>query len=260
MINTKKTGATSFKHLIAALTKHTMLAVAAFITAGFFMLIFLDNIFMPVLLKSGTETNTPDLTGKSLVEAEKIVSDHGLRLLAVSTEYNVQYPENTISFQYPQPNAQVKPGRRIQVRISLGPRPVEMPAVVGKSRRDAELMLKPYGLAVERFEWVHSNNYVRGIVAGQDPEGNRKIPENAHIVLYISDGQPEMNAVMPRVIDLGLSSALDTLRAYNFNMEKVKTHLERAPQLLPETIIDQHPDPGVLTYTETDIDLIISSQ
>ncbi len=248
------------RKLVATFMKHTVLAVLAFIVAGFFMLILLDNLFMPVLLKSGTETNTPDLTGKSLSDAEKIVSENGLRLLAVATEYNAQYPENTISFQYPQPNAQVKPGRRIQVRISLGPRPVEMPTVVGKSRRDAELFLNPYGLTVERFEWVHSNNYVRGIVARQEPEGDQKIPENAHIVLYISDGQPEMNVVMPRVIDLGLSSALDTLRAYKFTLEKVHTHLERAPQLLPETVIDQHPDPGVLTYTETDIDLIISSQ
>lgn len=243
-----------------ALLKHGLLAVLAIVCAGLFMMTLLDNTIMPALLKSGTETSAPDLIGKSLDEARRLAAGNDLQLMEVDSEYHFQYAANTISFQYPGPGTKVKPGRRIQVRVSLGTRPVQMPNVVGRSRRDAELVLNPYNLIIDRFEWVHSNEYVRGIVARQEPASDLQIPENARIVLYISDGIPEMTAIMPRLIDLGLSTALDSLRYYHFNLQKVKTHLERAPQLLPETIIDQHPDPGAPTYPETDIDLIISTQ
>ena len=241
------------------MVKHAILAGAAFICAGLFILMLMDTVVMPFLLKSGTETVTPDLLGVPLEQAEQLTDDLGLRLLPTSSEYNGAYPANTVSFQYPYPGTNVKPGRRVQVRVSLGARPVEMPNVVGRSRRDAELILNPYGLTIDRFEWVHSDEYVRGIVARQEPEGNQKIPENALVVLYISDGLPETNVVMPRLVDLGLSAALDTLRAYRFDMDSVRTHIERAPHLLPETVIDQHPDPGSPTSTETIVDLIIST-
>ena len=131
--------------------------------------------------------------------------------------------------------------------------------MVGLSQRDARLKINRYGLDIARHEWVHSDDYVRGMVARQEPEGGIAIPENAEVVLYISDGLPETNVVMPRLIELGLSAALDTLLLYGFNLERVRTHTEDAPNLLPETVIDQHPDPGADTNTDTEVDLIISA-
>jgi beta-lactam-binding protein with PASTA domain len=39
----------------------------------------------------------------------------------------------------------------------------------------------------------------------------------------------------------------------------MRVQREEAPQLLPDTVIDQHPDPGVPTNTSTEIELVVST-
>jgi len=237
---------------------HLALALAAFICAGLFILMVLDVVVMPRLLRTGSAITAPDMLGMPIEDVQLTIKKLGLRLESDSSAYDSRYPVNTVSFQYPYPGSKIKIGRSVRVRVSLGSRPVEMPGVVGRSQRDAELTIKRYGLAIARIEWVHSNEYVRGMIARQHPAQGSEIPMDAKVVLYVSDGLPETNAVMPRLIELGLSAAMDTLRAYNFNTNNVRIQKEEAPHLLPETIIDQHPDPGAATNSNVEITLIVS--
>ncbi len=122
--------------IMRTVMKHLMIAGIAFVAAGASMVFLMDSLVMPILLKSGAEIIAPDLIGIGLEDAELTAASLGLRLSPESSEYNNQFPVNTIAFQYPYPGTKVKPGRRIQARVSLGARPIEMPDVVGKSRRD----------------------------------------------------------------------------------------------------------------------------
>ena len=241
------------------LLKHSLLAGFAFLLAGIFIVFSMDKIIMPLALKSGIEIKAPDFTGFTIEDAKKIYKGMNFELIIDSEEFNMEFPINTISFQYPSPGTKIKPGRRIRVKVSLGTRPLSMPDVVGKSRRDAELIIKPYGLKIVKQEWIHSNDFVRGIVASQYPEGGQEIPENTEVILYISDGLPETNVIMPNLIDLSFSAAMDTLKTYGFDILKVNIQKEEAPELLPETVIDQHPDPGTAINTSTVVDIVIST-
>ena len=58
---------------------------------------------------------------------------------------------------------------------------------------------------------------------------------------------------------MGLSTALDSLVACNFDTTRVNIQYEEAPELLPETVIDQHPDPGTPTNTDVTVDLVVST-
>ena len=240
------------------LIKHMVLACCAFFFAGLLIIMTMDKIIMPIFLKSGRELEAPDLIGKSLEEAEDILLDKNLTLLADSTEYNIDFPANTISFQYPPAKTKIKPGRRIRVIVSLGSRPIKIPDLIGKPKRDAELIIDGLGLKLASQEWVHSNDYLKGIVARQYPEGNQDVSEDTEVILYISDGLPETDIIMPNLIELGLSAALDTLKAYNFDISKINIQTEEAPELLPETVIDQHPDPGTPTNSNIVVDMVVS--
>ena len=262
-INDKKSGKHSgeigSRRIFLVLMKHFVLAGLAFLFAGLLIVITMDRVIIPLVLKSGSEIDAPYLIGKTVEEAENIIKDNKFELLADSTEYNSNFPVNTILYQYPGQNTKIKPGRRIRVIVSLGSRPVKMPNVVGEPRRDAELIIKALGLDLVKQEWIHSNDFIKGIIARQYPEGDQDVPENTEVILYISDGMPETNVIMPSLIELGLSTALDTLISYNFDTTKVNIQYEEAPELLPETIIDQHPDPGTLTNTDVTVDLIVST-
>lgn len=242
------------------LVRHLVIAGLAFVCAGLVFLAILDRVVMPIIVRQGSATATPTLIGKPIDVTRQEAQNMGFVVVVDSTEYNERMPENSISFQYPGPGTEIKPGRRIRVIVSLGARPVIMPDVVGKSQRDAELILKSEGLLILQQEWVHSGQYVRGIVARQDPPSGSEVPQTTGVVLSISDGQPVTDTVMPNVIELGLSAALDTLHVYGFADDRIMIQQERAPELLPETVIDQHPDPGTAVSTEsTTVDLIVST-
>ena len=257
--SSKKSGKKSLKRRIGLfLLKHAFLAGCAFSFAGLLILLIMDQIVLPVALKSGKEVDAPRLIGRSFEDAEEILQKLNFEMLPDSTEYNSDYPANTISFQYPAADTKIKSGRRIRVTVSLGSKPVLMPDLTGQPRRDAELIIEDMGFKLASQEWIHSNDYLKGIVARQSPEGNQEVSENVDIVLYISDGLPETDVIMPNVIELGLSAAKDTLLAYEFDMENIEVQTEEAPELLPESVIDQHPDPGTPTSSKNNVVLIVS--
>ena len=214
-------------------------------------------IVLPFYQKSGIEVSTPEITGIPLDNAKKIARRDHMSVVVDSLEYHNSFPKNIITFQYPLQGTLVKPGRVLHVTMSKGPKPLPMPVVVGMPQRNAEFTLKEIGLEIETVIEIPSG-YTRGIVAGQVPEGGKEVPENTKVVLYISNGLPVTNVTMPNLIELSLAAAKDTLGSYDFNLNFLEVHYEDAPELLPDTVIDQHPDPGTLTNTNSIITLDVS--
>ena len=134
-----------------------------------------------------------------------------------------------------------------------------MPNVVGKSLREARLEIQSKGLIVQEEGWTASNDYPIGIVAKQYPEAFQEVPENTGVILSISNGKKETNIIMPNLINLSLQAARDTLRAYNFNLQRLKVQREEQLNLLPDTVIEQYPDPGDPANTDDEVDLVVSS-
>ncbi|MFC1512405.1 hypothetical protein ACFL5H_04360, partial [Candidatus Latescibacterota bacterium] len=59
------------RRITAVMVKQVLLAGIAFICAGLFILVLVDTIIMPVLLKSGTEIVAPDLIGVQLEQTDQ---------------------------------------------------------------------------------------------------------------------------------------------------------------------------------------------
>ncbi|MHB9029296.1 MAG: PASTA domain-containing protein [Candidatus Latescibacterota bacterium] len=236
-----------------------LVAVSAFFGGWLFIILLVDQIVMPLYLNSGREIVAPDLKNKTIAEARSISQAFELVLIEDGREFSSTVPPDVISMQIPVSGTILKPGRRIHVIVSKGPRPLRIPNVVGKSPIQAELEIKSAGLEVLDKRWKASDLYPRGVVADQYPKGDQDVPENTGVILFIANGRPETNVVMPNLIDLSFQAAMDTLSVYKFNLDKIHIQREEATHLLPDTVIDQHPDPGVPTNTNSDIDLVIST-
>jgi serine/threonine-protein kinase len=234
-------------------------AVFGFFAGWLFIILLADQVIMPLYLKSGREIIAPDLKNKTVSEARNIAQAFELVIIEDGKEFSSTVLPEVISMQIPTPGTILKPGRRIHVIVSKGPRPLRIPNVVGKSPIQAELEIKSAGLQVLDKRWKASDQYPRGVVADQYPKGDQDVPENTGVILFIANGRPETNVVMPNLIDLSFQAAMDTLSVYKFNLDKVNIQREEATQLLPDTVIDQHPDPGVPTNTNSDIDLVVST-
>ena len=233
--------------------------VFAFFSGWLFFVLAMDKLAMPLYINSGREIVAPSLANKTFDEARAITRAYTLDIIEDGRDFSSTVPAGEVAVQTPSPGTILKPGRRIHVILSRGPRPLTIPNVVGKSPREAELIINGAGLEVIDKRWKASDKYPRGVVADQYPPGDKEVPENTGVILFVANGRREFNVVMPNLIDISCQAALDTLGVYKFNLEKVHVQREQAPQFLPDTVIDQHPDPGVPTNTDTEIDLVVST-
>lgn len=244
--------------ILFTLLKHVFLACLAFMLALIMILLTMDKVIMPYYQRSGKETVLPDITGVTVEQAEKTLMSKKLFMKVEKSEYNNDFPRDTISLQIPSPGTIVKSGRNIRVIISLGSRPIKVPNVVGMSPRNARFAIQGVGLSIRQEGWIPSNDYPNGIVAEQEPKGNEEVPENTGVILYISNGKKVTNVVMPNLINLSLSAAKDTLSVYGFSIERLKVQTEEQSDLLPDTVIEQYPDPGVPAHTNDEVVLVVS--
>jgi len=245
---------------LLTLLKYVFIAGAAFTAAGLLFLVTMDKIVMPVYQRTGKEIQAPDLRGMSLDEAGKLLKSISLNYVVEKEDFNGNYPSNTIYLQIPPAATKIKPGRNVRIHVSLGQKPVKLPDVVGLSKSQAAESILYAGLRVnEDVSWIPSNDYLYGIVAAQSPAGGSDVPDTTIVTLYISNGLRVTNTVMPNLLNLSYSAASDTLRVHGFNSALFKIQYEEQPDLLPDTVIDQNPDPGAPANRNDEVILIISA-
>lgn len=244
------------------LLKHLLLLAGAFMLAGIVFLVVMDSVVIPLYQRSGSALEAPDLSGMPIDQALAVVDSLRLELLVMEQEFDNNYPAGAVARQMPLPGTIIKPGRRIRVVESLGSRPLTVPDVVGKTPRDARLIIQAAGLHVEDNGevWVPSNEHVLGIITRQYPDANSEVPDNTGMILYISNGRPATDTLMPDLQLLSLSAARDTLIAHRFNLHQLRIQYEENPLLLPDTVIEQYPDPGQPAHTNQEVNLVVSTR
>ena len=79
--------------------------------------LFFNLVVMPAFTHRGDEVRVPDLTGKDLTVAERLLAPKGLEL-GEANRRNDARPVGTIVAQHPAPNSSVKRGRLVSVVVS----------------------------------------------------------------------------------------------------------------------------------------------
>ncbi len=154
-----------------------------------------------VELVNPKDVQIPDLVNKTQDEAEQIVKDLKLKLVVKSEEYNENVEEGKIISQDPayQENYTVKEHSEISVVISKGTETVEVPDVVGKTREEAEKLLKDAGLVAEITE-ENDEKVEAGIVLSQDIEDGETVNKGSTVKLVVSKGSGIVNVEVPSLV------------------------------------------------------------
>lgn len=154
-----------------------------------------------VELVNPKDVQIPDLVNKTQDEAEQIVKDLKLKLVVKSEEYNENVEEGKIISQDPayQENYTIKEHSEISVVISKGTETVEVPDVVGKTREEAEKLLKDAGLVAEITE-ENDEKVEAGIVLSQDIEDGETVNKGSTVKLVVSKGSGIVNVEVPSLV------------------------------------------------------------
>jgi serine/threonine-protein kinase len=159
------------------------------------------------------QATVPAVVGKPVAEAVEQLTAVGLDPNPVNI--NSSEPPGTVTGQGVKPGVEVDRGTRIRINVSTGPRPIEVPPVVGLPYDEAADRLESLGFQVARTEVQSSEP--RDTVVRAIPAPEALAPVGSVVELLVSNA-PELFAV-PDVTGFERSTAAGTLRGAGFRVE-----------------------------------------
>ncbi|SFN56232.1 PASTA domain-containing protein [Proteiniclasticum ruminis] len=131
----------------------------------------------------------PSLLGKTQREGENILKELGLRV-RVRKDYSADVAAGRVMEQEPSITAKLQPSDEVTLWVSLGAKPEEtkhqVPRVVGKTRAEAERILKNAGYQVSVTEKEDADENI-GKVLSQSPAGGSEVIEKGRVQLIIGN-------------------------------------------------------------------------
>jgi serine/threonine-protein kinase len=156
------------------------------------------------------QVTIPSVVGQTVEDAVAELTRAGLDAQVV--EVNSDREEGTVTGQNPGAGTVVVEGTQVRINVSKGPRPVEVPNVVGNPYDQAVSVLQRAGFGVTRVDVA--SDQTAGIVVDQDPAGGTSSSKGTTVTLSVSRGPT--TAAIPDVTGQDVSVAQTTLEAAGF--------------------------------------------
>lgn len=140
----------------------------------------------------------PDLAGETVEEAKADLADLNLKLGTITQRYSSVPKGRIIRLNGLTPGESVPKNTEIDVYVSRGREPVDLPDVVGKPSSEALKILRKAEFEVAlAYDW--SDDVKKGVVISQSPDGDTA-GRGATVTITISKGKDEV--VVPNVVGL----------------------------------------------------------
>lgn len=202
----------------------------------------------------GRTVEMPSLAGMPADKAERLLAARGLGMRVADRVYSNQ-GANEVVRQSPPAGEQVKVGQRAHVVLSLGPRKVTIPDLVGKSQRAGRIELLRTGLQVGEVSTAYLAGFNPDTVVQQDPAPGSSAA-SPKVNLLVSAGTREPAYVMPYLVGLGQFDAQRQLAAVGLKL--VKITFQPVPEWPHGTVIEQRPPSGARITPGTEVELQVS--
>ena len=196
----------------------------------------------------------PDLKGMSLEAAIALLEENGLKNYKTVEEYSVG-PAGYVFKHVPGSGQQVRSQDIIILYVSVRIQMVSVPNVTGKSRSEAEKILRNEELVVGGVTADYAPNIPEGSVISQNPVVGSKEPRGTKINLVISLG-PEPLLTVPDLKGKSQSEAEKIIRIAGLEVGGVTENYD--PNIPEGSVISQNPVVGSKEPRGTKINLVIS--
>jgi serine/threonine-protein kinase len=128
----------------------------------------------------------PEVIGMIETDARKTVEKTGL-VLELGPDADAPLPMGAVAEQTPPAGARVKKGMKVQIRLSTGMVPV--PDLIGRSRNEAEQMLRASGLDSIIIISEYSDEIEVGRVSGAEPKPGTRVRIRTPVRMRIAAGR-----------------------------------------------------------------------
>ncbi|HJR19880.1 MAG TPA: PASTA domain-containing protein, partial [Actinomycetota bacterium] len=142
-----------------------------------------------LIVSSGPGSVTfPDVEGKTLAEAEKLITDAGLVVGTVSRRYHATIAKDLVIDQEPEGGFRGTAGQKVNLQVSRGPEIVPVPTVIGMSEADARAELTQAGFLVNVVRSSEGTcAFAPGEVCDQDPDGGDPLEKGKTVTITVGE-------------------------------------------------------------------------
>src|SRR5580692_9077766 len=215
---------------------------------------FLSAITAMRIAIHGREVTMPNLVGKNVADAIKMLTSKGLLLRVADHVYN-ELPINVVVRQTPPPGMLMKQSQQAHVVLSLGQRQLQIPLLEGNSLRASRIELLRAGLQVGEVSGITTAEEPADTVIIQTPRpgGGAATPR---VDVLVSEGQREAAYVMPHLVGLTEAEAQHRMDVAGLRR---KVNYVSAPQWPHGAVIDQTPLAGQRIPSTITIELTVAN-
>lgn len=224
-----------------------------FLTAALLFLLF-DKVIMPLYVSQNPEVVVPDLTGQDFDDAKRILEEKDFRV-EKKESYDNTRKKNTVMSQSPEPGMIVKGGRIVYLTVSNNQQLTKVPDLIGKTERNAEILIKSANLKVGTVTKEKTDEYPEGIVFKQSLSPSTRVVKDSKMNYVVSAGRSEY--IVPNLKGKTLSSGKALIRNAGLKVGSITYRFD--PDLLPETVLDQQPGANAVVAPQTEINIIVST-
>ncbi|MCF0144566.1 MAG: Stk1 family PASTA domain-containing Ser/Thr kinase, partial [Firmicutes bacterium] len=165
------------------------------------------GLVLVLSLTGGKEIETPDFTGMTLQQAEKLASSeqYDLKIKVGDEVISEEVDKGCIVSQDPMPGETIKTGGTVTVNISKGLGDGSVPDLTGKMKDDLSEYLEAAGFKLGAVT-TKASDKPEGTVLSQNPKAGTEVEKGTAIDVVVSDGS-KAKATVPYVLGMSLSSA-----------------------------------------------------
>jgi len=219
------------------------------------IVILIDNVILPNMIKERETVEMPELIGVNIEEAKKILADRGLQVTKTDHQFCITQKEDNVINQTPKPGQMVKVDRNITLIVSKGEEKVKMPYLIGQPLRLAKVELMNKGLKAGETSYEFSTLYGNDTIVEQSIKPNGMVAYGSVIDFVISKGS-ENQVKVPQLINITLEEAKEILIESGLVLGDIKIIINET--FLPNTVINQQPAAGELAEQGAAVNITIS--
>lgn len=165
----------------------------------------------------GTYLKIPDIKGKNIDEATKLLEQQGFEVVVQDSVYYDTIPKLTVVKQFPEPDASVKVNRTVYLTVNRAIPPIiEMPNLVGMSFRNADIEMRARGLKLGDTSYkpdIAKNAVLDQLFKGADIKPGTKIEVGSTISLVLGAGLGNEDMAVPDLFGMTYEEAKTYLEA-----------------------------------------------
>lgn len=185
------------------------------------LILFVFVKSLGLITKHGRSMNVPDVTGKDMKEAEKILAKSNFETEVIDSVYIDTLPPLAVVRQVPEGEEMIKIDRTVYLTINRAvPPEIEMPNLVGYSYRSAELQLKNMGLRIG--DTSYKPDFAKNSVLEQSISPGTRIRMGNSVSLILGDGVGNIEYPVPALLGLTYLQARQYLIQQGINLNIIE--------------------------------------